>query len=362
MINLDEIEKIRQLDKSNVYGSVEELYKQCLHSWDDTKNLAVPESYRKVNKLLMTGMGGSGLGARIIESVYSLTLHIPLVRLNDYDLPDWVDENTLVICSSFSGTTEETVENARQSQARGAKWMAIGTGETLIELAKKYNVPYYQIIPTYNPSKQPRMAMGYSIIGQLVMVSKAGFFNFTEKEVQKIDSILKKMVDELKLSVPTDKNIAKQTAQKLYGKKVVFVAARHLTAAAHVAKNQMNENAKNFSTIFAIPELNHHLMEGLQYPTSNQQDLIFVFVKSKLYPEKIQKRFEITQEVVKQNKIQTLLWRAESEDALTQAFEFIQFGGYVNFYLAMLNGLDPADIPWVDYFKTKLGQPLGQWK
>ena len=305
-------------------------------------------------------MGGSGLGARLIESIYGLNLKFPLVRLNDYDLPAWVDEKTLVICSSFSGTTEETVENAKQAQARGAKWMAVSTGNTLIELAKKNNVPYYQIVPTYNPSNQPRMAVGYSLVGQLVMVSKTGLFNFSQKDVEKIVSVLQKMLTALKLTVPAEKNPAKQTAEKLFGKKVVFVAARHLTAAAHVAKNQMNENAKNFSAIFDIPELNHHLMEGLRYPPSNQQDLIFIFLKSGLYPPLIQKRFAITQDVVKQNQIKTLVWQAESESSLTQAFEFIQFLAYVNFYLAMLNNLDPAPIPWVDYFKIKLGQPLGK--
>jgi len=360
MINLDDKEKIKQLDKSNVYGSVEELHKQCVHAWEDTKDLTVPSSYQKVNKILLTGMGGSGLGARIIESVYGASLKFPLARLNDYDLPNWVDDDTLVICSSFSGTTEETVENAKQSQARGAKWMAIGTGETLIDMAKKFNVPYYQIVPTYNPSKQPRLAIGYSVVGQLVMASKTGLFNFTEKDTQTINAFLKKMIDDLNLSVPMNMNKAKQVAQQLSGKKVIFVAARHMIAAAHTAKNQMNENAKNFSALFDIPELNHHLMEGLKFPDSNQKDLVFVFVSSKLYPKRIQQRFEITDDVVKQNKIKTLLWEAKSEDVLTQAFESIQFFGYVNFYLSMLNNLDPAPIAWVDYFKTKLGQPLGK--
>ncbi|MBI4225499.1 hypothetical protein HY612_00105 [Candidatus Roizmanbacteria bacterium] len=360
MLNLDDKEKIKKLDKSNVYGSVEDLYKQCTHAWRDTKNLSVPSSYRQVNKILLTGMGGSGLGARIIESVYGPSLKFPIARLNEYDLPYWVDENTLVICSSFSGTTEETVENAKQSQKRGAKWMAIGTGETLIELAKKFNVPFYQIVPTYNSSKQPRLAIGYSVVGQLVMTSRTGLFNLSEKEVQKIVSILKRTVNDLNLSVGMAKNKAKQVAKQIYEKKVIFVAARHLIAAAHTAKNQMNENAKHFSAIFDIPELNHHLMEGLRFPTSNRKDLIFVFVKSKLYPKRIQERVEITEEVVRKNNIKTITWSAKSEDLLSQVFEFIQFFAYVNFYLSMLNNLDPAPIPWVDYFKTKLGQPLGK--
>ena len=360
MINLDDISAIKKLDESNCYGSVEELYKQGNHAWEDTKNLSVPDSYSKVDKILLTGMGGSGLGARIIESIYGPSLKYPLIRLNDYDLPNWVDETTLVICSSFSGTTEETVKNVYQAKEKGAKWMTIAAGNTLIELAKKNNVPYYQINPKYNPSNQPRLAVGYSVFGQLVMVSKTGLFNFSEKEVKKVSSVLENMITDLKLNIPTEKNSAKKTALQLYDKKVIFVGARHLFAAAHTAKNQMNENAKNFSALFDVPELNHHLMEGLQFPSSNKKDLIFVFVKSDLYPQRIQERFEITEEVVKKNNIVTLSWKANSEDVLSQVFELIQYFGFVNFYLSMLNNLNPAPIPWVDYFKTKLGQPLGK--
>ena len=362
MHSLDNISDINKLDKSNVYGSVEKLPKQCLHAWEDTNNFNVPSSYKNIDKILMTGMGGSGLGARIIESVYGLKIKYPLIRLNDYDLPDWVDKKTLVICSSFSGTTEETVENAHQAQARGVKWMAIGTGETLINFAKKCGVPYYQIVPTYNPSKQPRLAIGYSVIGQLVMVGKAGVIDFTKREVLIITKTMERVIAKVKIAIPTSKNPAKLLARKLYQKKVVFVAARHLLAAAHTAKNQMNENAKNFSAIFDIPELNHHLMEGLRFPTSNPQDLFFLFVDSGLYPKRIHERLLITKEIVTKNKIPSFIWKTEANDCLSQTFEFIQFGGYVNFYLSMLNNLDPSAIPWVDYFKNKLGQPLGQWK
>lgn len=361
-MNLDNLEEIKKLDKSDVYGSIDQLPKQCLHAWEDTKNLQVPRSYRGINKIVMTGMGGSGLGARVIESVFASKIKYPLVRVNDYDLPEWVDEKTLVICSSFSGTTEEPVETARQAKVRKAKWMAIGTGGILIDLAKKSNIPFYQIVPVYNPSKQPRLAIGYSIVGQLVMASKAGVIELEKDDILSIVREMNKIRKENASPVLTDRNPAKQIAKAFYGKNVIFIAARHMLAAGHTIKNQMNENAKNFSAIFDIPELNHHLMEGLTFPEFNKKNLLYFFLISSLYPKRIQQRMTITQDVVKKNKIQVLFWEAKTSNYLNQAFEFIQFGGFVNFYLAMLNGIDPAPIPWVDYFKIKLGQPLGQWK
>lgn len=360
--NLDDLDGIRRLDKSGVYDSIEQLPKQCLHAWEDTRDLVVLPSHRNVNKIVMTGMGGSGLGARVIESVYGEKLEYPLVRVNDYDLPDWVDEKTLVICSSFSGTTEEAVENVRQAQARGAAWMVIASGGTLIALAKKYRAPYYQITPTYNPSKQPRLALGYSIIGQLALAAKAGIINFDKKELLSCVETMEKVIEEAKVTRDTENNQAKKLAAKLWGKEIIFIAARHLSAAAYTIKNQANENAKNFSASFDIPELNHHFTEGLKFPKSNIKDLICLFLLSSLYPKRIQERMEITKEVIADNKISVFSWEARAEDRLSQAFEFIQFGGFVNFYLAMLNGIDPAPVPWVDYFKIRLGQPLGQWK
>ncbi|OGV92419.1 hypothetical protein A3B57_00785, partial [Microgenomates group bacterium RIFCSPLOWO2_01_FULL_47_10] len=283
-------------------------------------------------------------------------------RVNEYELPQWADENTLVICSSFSGTTEETIENAKLAEAKGCKWMAISTGEALNDYAVACGVPHYKINPVHNPSRQPRMANGYSVIGQLILVAKTGLIDFDKSVVDHIVTAMKHVQSENNVSVPVSDNPAKKMAQAIFEKNLVYVSARHMTGAAHSVKNQSNENAKTFSTIFEIPELNHHLMEGLKHPSSNKKDLVFIFIESDLYPDRISQRFEITKDVVRQNDVSTVSWKGQSADVLSQEFEFLQFAGYVNLYLSILYHQDPAPIPWVDYFKTKLGQSLGQWK
>lgn len=362
MVNFDDVSAMKKLDKSNVYGSIVELPLQCKHAWEDSKDFKVSDSYKKVNKIVMTGMGGSGLGARVIESIFAGQLKYPLVRVNDYDLPSWVDDKTLVICSSFSGTTEEIVETARQAQSKNCKWMAIGTGGVLIDLARQHKVPYYQIVPTHNPSKQPRMAVGYSVVGQLMMAAKAGLITFEKRQLQLMIGAMSKVIKSCAAEVPTAKNPAKKMAKKLVNKGVIFVSSRHMTGAVHTIKNQMNENAKTFSARFDVPELNHHLMEGLENPSLNKEYLLFFFVDSKLYPERIVKRMLITKDIVSKCNISTASFLARASDKLSGAFEFIQFGALVNYYLVMLYGIDPTPIAWVDYFKDKLGQPLGQWK
>lgn len=349
---LDSREEIGKIDKQNVLGSVEALPQQCLHAWEEASKIEVPGNYCKVKAVVMCGMGGSGLGARVIESVYADEIKIPLVRINDYSLPKFVDQNTLVICSSYSGETEETIQNAKEAIAKKAKWMAIGAGNTLIKMARENNVPFYQINPKYNPSNQPRMAIGYSLIGQLVLAAKAGIIEFTKKDIDQIVSIMRSVIEK--------SDAGKKLANKMKDKIIIFISAGHLVGATHAVNNQLNENAKVFSADFPIPELNHHLMEGLAHPEKNKSAIFAFFINSSLYPDRIKKRFGLTKEVTEKNNIETFEYKARGGTQISQVFEVIQFGAYANFFLAMLYGQNPAPVPWVDYFKTRLGQPLGK--
>lgn len=353
-------EEIRKIDVSNVLGSVEELGKQCRHAWEDANKVVVPDSYRDIDNVVMCGMGGSGLGARVIDSVYSEQLRLPLIQIHEYHLPGFVNQRTLVICSSYSGETEETVANAREAIDRKAKWMAIGTGNTLIELARNNGVPFYQINPKFNPSNQPRMAIGYSIVGQLALAVKAGLINIADEQIAEAAAAMDGVCQESRVEVEIEKNPAKQMAMKMKDKIVVFAAAEHLVGAIHTVNNQQNENAKNFCLDVTIPELNHHLMEGLKHPLTNPKNLLFVFVNSGLYPERIRQRLLLTKEVVEKNGVEAVVFQMSGATKLSQAFELIQLGGFANFYLSILYGQNPGPIPWVDYFKERLGQPLGK--
>ena len=354
MANLDSIHEIEKIDVENVLGSIMELPMQCEDAWENAKDIEIPESYLDVSNIIMSGMGGSGLGARIIESVYHDKLKYPLIRINDYNLPMFADHHSLVICSSYSGETEETISTAHEAIKRNCKWMAIGTGKSLIDLAKEKKVPYYKIEPKYNPSNQPRMAIGYSVIGQLMLASKAGLFTLEHEDIKKSVTVMKDVISKNSINIKEEKNDAKRLAIKLVGKNIFYISSGHLIGATHTVNNQLNENTKAFSTDFQIPELNHHLMEGLSHPVENQNRLFFIFANSPLYSERIKQRMNITKDVIEKNKIEYFEYKARSATYLSQSFELIQFGAFVNFYLAMLYDQNPAPIPWVDYFKDRL--------
>ncbi|MDZ7587515.1 MAG: SIS domain-containing protein [Patescibacteria group bacterium] len=349
---LDNITAQDQLDTSHLYQSIVDLAKQCSHAYTQANELKITP--QPVKQLIISGMGGSGLAARIIESLYAPKLNVPFSRINDYHLPLWVNEDTLVICSSYSGNTEETLQTFQDALAKKCQIFIIGAGGELAALAQQNNLPMYKIDPVYNPSQQPRMAIGYSLIGQLVLVAKTGLLTVTDADLEQIKTTLTQVVKTNHREIPTKDNPAKQLAQALHSQQVVMVAAQHLTGAFHVVKNQMNENAKQLSHRHDLPELNHHLMEGLRFPLTNPQNVAFWIINSQLYSQKLQTRVKLTRDVIQKNKIKVFEFSVTAPTKLTQVFELIQFGSFVNYYLTVLNGLNPASIPWVNYFKKHL--------
>ena len=355
----NQLNQINHQNQQKIYDSAVSLPEQCSHAFTDASQLNIPDHYQQIDNLIFAGMGGSLLAARLINSLYLDQLSVPLVLANNYILPRFADQKTLLIASSYSGSTEEIVSLTKQALAKNCKILIVSKGKTLLELAKQHQLPAYIINPTHNPSQQPRMAVGYSVIGQLTLLAKANLIKFSKTDLQAIISTMNAVIKQNKINIATEKNPAKKLAQLIKPKQVVLVASEHLCGAAHTVKNQMNENAKHFANRHDLPELNHHLMEGLQFPQTNSKNLLFWFINSDLYSPRISQRLALTTQVVEKNKIQTHQTKLKGKTKLVQAFELIQYGALVNFYLALAHKIDPTPIPWVDYFKKKLNQLPG---
>ncbi|MFC1711579.1 SIS domain-containing protein [Patescibacteria group bacterium] len=352
---LDNLKIFKNLDKSNMAGSVQELYLQLLQTKDELKDLKIPGYYRKINKIVVNGMGGSRLGARVASRLFEDKLRVPIIPIGSYTLPNYVDENTLLILASYSGNTEEILNTVSEGLQKTKKILVFSQNGKLTEIAKKNNLPgYYDFTPKHNPSNQPRMSIGYQILGIILLLSKCGLLTIKNNEIEILSKFIFKIRKENDLDVGFSKNKAKKISFKLNKKMPIFVAAEFLLGAIHVWRNQVHENAKQTALYFPIPELNHHLLEGLMFPKKNPQNLSFVFIKSNFYHNKNTTRINITQKVLSKYKIPFDEINLTGETKLEQVFELIQFGSFVGFYLSMLNKLDPTPIPWVDYFKKEL--------
>ena len=352
---LDSREEISKLDKSNVLGSVEALADQVRHAWEGTQSVKFSPSGNIYN-VVVAGMGGSALGADVFKHLYADRLPEPFEVYNGYNLPAYVDEDTLVILSSYSGSTEEVLFCAKQAKDKGAQVAVITAGGKLAEIAKTENYPTYLIDPVHNPSNQPRMAIGYAIIGLIGLLVKAGLVKITDAEIEEVITTIIRTAEKLGPETKQAENQAKILAYTCLERRPILVASEFLVGATHVATNQFNENAKLFADFKVVPELNHHLMEGLRFPASNIGSHVFLFFNSEFYQPRNQKRMKLTQEIVEQNQIDTLAVELQADTKLTQVFELISLMSYTNFYTAMLEGIDPCPVPFVDQFKEELGK------
>ncbi len=364
---LDNKQEIKRLDSKNMLGSIQSLGKQVEEVWgqaqrrvskDGTRHdfakSKIPASYKKIDNVVVLGMGGSALGAHLIKSVFLKELKIPVEIINGYSAPGFVSASSLVIASSYSGSTEEVLTAVQNAKKRKAKIAVIASGGKLVDWAKKNKVPSLVFSTDNNPCGSPRMGLGYSIFGQISLLANIGLLKFSSTEIKQAVSTILKYNDLFGVNTVEANNPAKQSATSLQHKSVWFAASEHLAGNAHIAANQMNENAKRFAGYFLIPELNHHLMEGMLYPESNKQNIKFVLFESGLYDERAQKRYEITKQVLNKNGISYVAYRCKEKIALLQACELLVLCSYISFYSAMLQGIDPTAIPFVDFFKEQL--------
>jgi len=353
-MKLDNQNLYKKLDTGKVAESIELLADQIRDVLEVAHLIKIPSQYGKINKVVISGMGGSNLGARIIDSVFSDTVKVPILITAGYEVPEMVDENTLFVLSSYSGTTEEPLSAYKKAKKKGAKIIAITSGGNLQKLMMKDDIPGLIFKPQFNPSGQPRLALGYSIFGMTVLLAKAGLFVIHPDDVRKIIDFLE-LNDRLYRPNKEQKdNPAKEIASKLQHKLPILVGAEFLAGNLHTLRNQFCETSKNFCSYLVLPDLNHYAMEGLAFPKSNPKNLIFIFIDSDLYDKRIQKRSELTKKVINDNKIETLSIRLKSKTKLGQAFELLQLGTWITYYLGIINEVDPVKVPFVDWFKNEL--------
>lgn len=334
--------QIERLDPKNVGLSIASLREQIEHAFRDFMPKKLPFGKRTFQNVIFCGMGGSSLGADFIRTVYEPWLRVPVVMVNGYHLPACADKNSLIILCSYSGTTEEIISCFKEARAKRFATVTIAVGGALARMAKKVHTPLFQINPTYNPSKQPRIGTGYLMSCFYIVlrktILKAGDFEHLSSAITRV-----------RPQAPA----ALAFAKKLSGKSLLIIGADFLRANAHIFSNQLNENAKTFAPYFLLPELDHHLLEGMGSLRTARKHWHIIFFDSALYETSIRKRVAVTRHVFERQGFRTHRL-AFSGTRVEQALAALAFGAFTSYYMALLQNIDPSTIPWVDYFKKLL--------
>jgi len=324
---LDNLQTYKQYDKAGIAFGIERLSEQVRIAWQQTRRIVVPKTYRNVDSVVLVGMGGSALGIHILVNALSDVIKKPVIVTRDYSLPGFVHSKTLVILSSFSGSTEEVLFAAREAKKRKAKMMAITTGSKLAAFAKREKMPVYQFEPG-DLAKQPRLGVGFTLAGTLGLLQRAGLAKVIKKDIDAFVEAMNDVVDTCAMDIVAAKNPAKAVALEMKGKSVLIVASEHLAGNAHTMRNQICETAKQFAEYSEIPKLNHYLMEGLTYPKGHVGRMVVFMLRSSLYHKRNQKRYEITAELFEKLGATVVEYDAGGGSRFAEAGGLLQFSTF----------------------------------
>ena len=344
---LDDLLLLAQRDPSNALGIVEEEHKQAAQNFVINNP---SDNKRKISNIIVTGMGGSTLAALLFKELFFEKLKIPFEIVRDYDLPLYVGKETLVIASSYSGNTEETISGLNQALNKNAICSVISSGGKLIELAKKNKLSYCEL----PGGLEPRYGVIFNLKALYTLLQSHGLVSREDyKELENTANYLKVATQSWQKAVPLKSNLAKQLAVEAAGKTAVIYSSTIMQGVSYKWKISWNENAKNLAFSNVFPEMNHNEFIGW---TSHPIDKPFIVfdLRSSFDNSRIQKRFEITDRLLSGKRPKSINIKLEGKTLVEQMLYGSILADYVSVYLAILNHVDPTPVALVEKLKQEL--------
>lgn len=306
------------------------------------QNASITKDYSSVSSILICGMGGSGIGGSMVQTWLADELNIPVSITKDYSIPNFVNANTLVIGSSYSGNTEETLEALNGAQKKGAQIIGICSGGKLEEMCASNGYDFIKV-PGGNP---PRTALAYSLVQLLHIFSVIGMSSADR---------LKEMAAARDLIVAESETIhlkAKGLAEHLHQKVGIMYGTAKYDPILVRARQQFNENSKYLSWTNPIPEMNHNELVG--WGGGDRRFAPVFFMTSGNHPRN-DKRIEITREKIAQ-KTAVFDIHSKGSSLIEQSMYLVNIVDWASFYLAELDDIDTIDIAVIDYLKGELAK------
>lgn len=329
------------------------LAEQCLQAYAQARRLTLPARYRQAKRVLVAGMGGSAIGGDLLQDMAHFQGATRAVfTWRDYGLPAWVDAETLVIASSYSGDTEETLSAFDAALKRGAPVVALTSGGELKRRAQAKGLPTIDI--TYKG--EPRTSLGYSFLAPLALLADLGFLHCTEAEVEQAVCLLEGLASRYGEVVPEETNEAKALARKLWGKVPIVYSAGLLTGVARRWKTDFNENAKTWAFAEALPELDHNAVNAYARPVVARESAFVLLLRSSFLSPRLLLRYEATAAILKREGVAHEAVDAPGDGPLAHILGMVYLGSWASYYLALLCGVDPSPVPAIAYLKERLAQ------
>ncbi|MGE4357506.1 MAG: bifunctional phosphoglucose/phosphomannose isomerase [Candidatus Omnitrophota bacterium] len=346
------LELIKKFDSADMLNFLYNFPLQLKDAFLLGKKTEIHSSYLKHKNIVFSGMGGSAIGADIIRAYCFYKSKLPIFVFRNYNLPPFVNKETIFFVCSYSGNTEETIASFQEARKKKAKIIVISSGGELINYAHKLKIPYIKIPSGY----PPRQALGYFVFVPLYILYKMRVIGNIEKELEETIYVLEKMRDRKMSPAVQEGNIAFDTARFMLNRfPVIYSQTDYLDVVCMRWRAQLAENSKMLSSVNFLPELNHNEIVGWQFPAGVLKNFVIVFLRDNWEEERIKVRMDITKEILKKrgfNKIKQIY--AEGKSLMARIFSLIYTGDFVSYYLAILNRVDPTPVEAINYLKKRL--------
>lgn len=350
MINLNNHEAFREIDREDMLSEIDGLPEQLRQALELGNAQTLP-AWEGIRQVVITGMGGSAIGADLLAAYAERRAGVPIFVNRNYNLPAWARaRNVLVVASSHSGNTEETLSAFEQAVENDCLRLAVTTGGKLAERALETDTPVWR----FEHAGQPRAAVGYSFGLLLAILSKLGILTDRTAEVEDAVAAMQKQQENLRAEVPTAQNPAKRMAGQLIDRWVVVMGSEILEPVARRWKGQISEVAKAWAQFEFLPEADHNTLAGITNPESVLSRTTTLFLRAGSYHPRNRLRSDLTRQAFMLEGLSTDFFDAQGETPLAQMWTTLHFGDYLAYYLAMAYQVDPTPVASIEGFKDEM--------
>jgi len=311
---------------------------------------AIMQDWDTAAGLVVAGMGGSAIGGALARAAMGDHASRPIFVTRAYGLPPWTTPDTMVLCASYSGDTEETLACYESAGALGAKRTVVTTGGRLAEMARADGVP---VIPLPG-GFQPRAAVAYMIVAALEVAALCGAGPRLTSEIDVAASHIEQLVAEWGPDAPDD-SLAKELARGLHGTIPVIAGAGLTTAIAYRWKTQINENAKQPCFSHELPELDHNEIAGWEGARDLGRFSAVFLDDSDAHP-RVKERMDLTERLIADNAAASFRVETRGQTAIERVISLVLLGDLASIYLAALRGVDPGPVRLIDELKAALAE------
>jgi len=350
---VNDIEKITMVDKAHMLDGLARFPEQIKEA------LTIAEAvqrfnFLKIDNVVVAGMGGSAISGDIMLSLFRDKLDVPLVVNREYDLPKWVNKDTLVICISYSGNTDETLSSFKIASQKKCKILCISTGGKLQDLAEKRGIPFIKI----PAGIQPRAATAYLLFPSIIFLKKIGLLKTAiETDIEETITVTTDFVTLNKKEVPEENNLAKQLAKKIFNTIPQIYGWGVYTPIAIRWRHQLNENSKIIARSDIVPECNHNDIVGWSgNPDISKQFSCILFRDKDEETIDMTTRLNFMRDLFHNTAGNVIEISPKGKSHLAKMMYLMCLGDFTSCYLAVLRGINPSPVDIITELKKRLAE------